>query len=299
MKNVIHKIVILSAFLGSATLIADNGPLNPRYTYNTQLDRPVNKPTADNANTSYGSTYNGYDSYTTNGYGSTGYGASNAGLGSSNSNGMNSNNGYGNGSMSGSMNGNMPYNSNGNMNGNMPYNSNGNLNGTMPTGGGNGAGINGNMPRLAQNDGMRMNDNSNGYNDQNGLRDQQDDADIRLNNQNNQYTTPKPRTMNDQNRDGSYGDDRESFANYQKRNSFTANNDTAQIQDKTINSDLRTVLRNDRSLSYDAQNIKIDSQNGTVTLKGFVRNNGEKAKVETLARGVSGVKDVVSNLQIK
>lgn len=45
--------------------------------------------------------------------------------------------------------------------------------------------------------------------------------------------------------------------------------------------------------------IKVDVKDGVVTLSGIVQEPKQKAKAETIAKKVKGVKSVVNNLQIK
>lgn len=44
--------------------------------------------------------------------------------------------------------------------------------------------------------------------------------------------------------------------------------------------------------------IDVDVKDGVVTLKGYVQEQKQKAKAESLAKKVKGVKSVVNNLQI-
>ena len=52
-------------------------------------------------------------------------------------------------------------------------------------------------------------------------------------------------------------------------------------------------------LSVDAKNIKIISQNGVVTLRGPVRNDAEKAKIEEIANAAPGIKALNNQLEVK
>ena len=60
----------------------------------------------------------------------------------------------------------------------------------------------------------------------------------------------------------------------------------------------RSVVRN-KSLSLDAQNAKIITRNGVVTLRGPVENSAEKAKLQKIAQKTRGVKRVDNQLEIK
>ncbi len=56
--------------------------------------------------------------------------------------------------------------------------------------------------------------------------------------------------------------------------------------------------RADKSLSTYAHNVKIISQNGTVTLRGPVRSEDEKAAIEAKAKAVAGVTAVNNELTV-
>jgi len=55
----------------------------------------------------------------------------------------------------------------------------------------------------------------------------------------------------------------------------------------------------DKSLSTYAQNVKIITQSGQVTLKGPVRSDDEKRSIEAKAIEVAGQNRVTSELNIK
>jgi hyperosmotically inducible periplasmic protein len=55
----------------------------------------------------------------------------------------------------------------------------------------------------------------------------------------------------------------------------------------------------DTEMSVNAQNVKIMTQDGKVTLRGPVKTAGEKAKVEEIARGVAGAGNVTSELEVE
>lgn len=55
----------------------------------------------------------------------------------------------------------------------------------------------------------------------------------------------------------------------------------------------------DRSFSTDAQNVKIITLNGVVTLRGPVSSLSEKQKINVLAKRVAGVKKVDNQLEVK
>jgi hyperosmotically inducible periplasmic protein len=54
----------------------------------------------------------------------------------------------------------------------------------------------------------------------------------------------------------------------------------------------------DTEMSTDAHNVKIISQDGRVTLRGPVKSEDEKAKIEAIAHDVAGKSNVDSELEI-
>lgn len=80
----------------------------------------------------------------------------------------------------------------------------------------------------------------------------------------------------------------ESTADQQKNNK--SDRDTAR--------QIRKVLTGDKSLSTYAHNVKVISQNGTVTLKGPVRSEEEKKTVETKAAEVAGASNIKNELTV-
>jgi len=61
---------------------------------------------------------------------------------------------------------------------------------------------------------------------------------------------------------------------------------------------IRKALVSDKSLSTYAHNVKIIATNGTVTLRGPVRSEDEKAAIEAKAKGIAGVTDVRNELTV-
>jgi osmotically-inducible protein OsmY len=88
-------------------------------------------------------------------------------------------------------------------------------------------------------------------------------------------------------------------ANQQDRNSdrVTADQQKDNTSDLSITQEIRRELIDDKSLSAYAHNVKIVTQNGTVTLKGPVRTEEEKHLIEAKAATVSG-KPVQSELTV-
>jgi hyperosmotically inducible protein len=69
--------------------------------------------------------------------------------------------------------------------------------------------------------------------------------------------------------------------------------------DVKITAEIRRAIMDDKSLSTNAQNAKIVTNKGAVTLRGVVASSGEKDSVETKAKSVAGVTSVDNQLEIK
>ncbi len=89
--------------------------------------------------------------------------------------------------------------------------------------------------------------------------------------------------------------------NQRDRNSAepTADQQKENRPDRDITRDIRRSIMQDKSLSTYAHNVKIVSQNGTVTLRGPVRSEDEKAAVEAKAAEIAGKDKVTSQLEVK
>jgi hyperosmotically inducible protein len=68
--------------------------------------------------------------------------------------------------------------------------------------------------------------------------------------------------------------------------------------DRTITQNVRRAVTADDSLSTNAKNVKIITNNGTVTLRGPVKSQKEKAEIEAKAKQVAGVKGVDNQLEV-
>jgi osmotically-inducible protein OsmY len=68
--------------------------------------------------------------------------------------------------------------------------------------------------------------------------------------------------------------------------------------DRTITQNIRRAVTADDSLSTNAKNVKIITNNGTVTLRGPVKSEKEKAEIEAKAKQVIGVKSVDNQLEV-
>lgn len=68
--------------------------------------------------------------------------------------------------------------------------------------------------------------------------------------------------------------------------------------DRTITQNIRQAITADDSLSTNAKNVKIITNDGTVTLRGPVKSEKEKTDIEAKAKQVAGVKRVDNQLEI-
>lgn len=66
--------------------------------------------------------------------------------------------------------------------------------------------------------------------------------------------------------------------------------------DATITARVKTVLLNDPQVG--ATKIDVTTANGVVTVSGAVKSRADEARALQLARGVNGVRDVRSTLQV-
>ena len=61
---------------------------------------------------------------------------------------------------------------------------------------------------------------------------------------------------------------------------------------------IRRAVVGDKSLSKTAKNVKIITANGTVTLRGPVKNDAEKAKIAELAQSAAGDAKIDNQLEV-
>lgn len=80
---------------------------------------------------------------------------------------------------------------------------------------------------------------------------------------------------------------------------LTAGDQANDKSDIKVAADVRRAIVKDKSLSTSAHNVKLIARAGVVTLRGPVKDAGEKAKVEQIAGGVAGVKQVKNDLDVK
>jgi hyperosmotically inducible protein len=69
--------------------------------------------------------------------------------------------------------------------------------------------------------------------------------------------------------------------------------------DIKITAAIRQAVVKNESLSVNAQNVKIITRNGAVTLRGPVKNEAEKIKLQDIAKQTPGVLEVNNNLEYK
>jgi hyperosmotically inducible protein len=69
------------------------------------------------------------------------------------------------------------------------------------------------------------------------------------------------------------------------------------IDDATITTRVKTALLNDEQVA--GLKIDVDTTLGVVTMSGVVRSRNEEQRAIQLARGIPGVKDVRSTLQVQ
>ena len=83
-----------------------------------------------------------------------------------------------------------------------------------------------------------------------------------------------------------------------KEGGITAQQQGGDSADRRITRQIRQGVVKNRALSGYAHNVKIITVNDVVTLRGPVRTENEKASIETMARAVRGVSQVVNELTI-
>ncbi|HEU4345086.1 MAG TPA: BON domain-containing protein [Candidatus Binatia bacterium] len=69
------------------------------------------------------------------------------------------------------------------------------------------------------------------------------------------------------------------------------------IDDTNLTATVKTQLAREKLSSL--TRIEVDTVRGVVSLNGVVESAEQKARAEQIARKVSGVKDVVNNLQVQ
>jgi len=79
----------------------------------------------------------------------------------------------------------------------------------------------------------------------------------------------------------------------------TADQQKENPSDRDLTSKIRKAIVDDKSLSTYAHNVKVISQNGTVTLKGPVRSDAEMKSILTKAQATAGTDRVVNEMSVQ
>src|SRR5580692_10150540 len=78
----------------------------------------------------------------------------------------------------------------------------------------------------------------------------------------------------------------------------TADQQKTNASDQDITKNIRRSIMADKALSTYAHNVKVITQNGTVTLKGPVKSDSEKQSVVAKAVAVAGAGKVTDQLSV-
>jgi osmotically-inducible protein OsmY len=79
----------------------------------------------------------------------------------------------------------------------------------------------------------------------------------------------------------------------------TADQQKANPADRDLTSKIRKAIVDDKTLSTYAHNVKVISQNGTVTLKGPVRSDAEMKSILAKAQDMAGADKVVNEMAVQ
>ena len=79
----------------------------------------------------------------------------------------------------------------------------------------------------------------------------------------------------------------------------TADQQKANPADRDLTSKIRKAIVGDKTLSTYAHNVKVISQNGTVTLKGPVRSDAEMKSILAKAQDMAGADKVVNEMAVQ
>ncbi len=82
------------------------------------------------------------------------------------------------------------------------------------------------------------------------------------------------------------------------KDAATQLNEQESVDDRAISQKIRQAIVDDKDLSLNADNIKITTFNGYVTLKGTVKDQQEKNSIEHKALAVEHVRHVNNQLTI-
>jgi osmotically-inducible protein OsmY len=90
-----------------------------------------------------------------------------------------------------------------------------------------------------------------------------------------------------------------SKTNQQDRGSATADQQSENAADRDLARKIRKSIIDDKNLSTYARNVKVIARNGTVMLKGPVRNDEEKSAIEAKAVEIAGAANVKNEITVK
>jgi osmotically-inducible protein OsmY len=79
----------------------------------------------------------------------------------------------------------------------------------------------------------------------------------------------------------------------------TADQQKMNAADRNLTAKIRSSIMADKSLSTYAHNVKIISQDGTVTLKGPVRSDGEVKSIVAKAANVTGAGKIINEMSVQ
>ena len=79
----------------------------------------------------------------------------------------------------------------------------------------------------------------------------------------------------------------------------TSGDQSNSSEDVKITAAIRSAVVKDDSLSATAKNVKIITADGTVTLRGPVKNEAEKTKIAELAQSAAGNAKIDNQLEVK
>jgi hyperosmotically inducible periplasmic protein len=86
---------------------------------------------------------------------------------------------------------------------------------------------------------------------------------------------------------------------HNKNHSTTADQQKEGSSDREITQKIRQAVMADKSLSTYGHNVKIITENGSVTLKGPVHSDDEKEKIASAAASVVGADKVTNQITVK
>jgi len=107
-------------------------------------------------------------------------------------------------------------------------------------------------------------------------------------------TTPDNRTASSSSNTASDANQTASASN----TGVTASDQPENDADRKVVQDVRKALTSDDSLSTSAQNVTVVSANGKITLRGSVKDQSEKQKIQDKAMQVAGVTNVDNQLTV-